>query len=106
MAAEIVPAAVLVEPEPGNIAPAILAAAPSLIARDPQAALLVLPYEPGTPEPELFRAALQAASPRAVASDLVTLAIRRNRPETGYGFPRLVQDEVCEGPRRALLLPY
>jgi mannose-1-phosphate guanylyltransferase len=88
-AVEIVPAAVLIEPAPRNTAPAILAAALSLAARDPQAAMLVLPSDHVIPDAALFRAAVAAALPRARAGDLVTFGIHPTRAETGYGYLRL-----------------
>ncbi len=99
-AAEITPAAVLIEPTPRNTAPAILAAALSLVARDPRAVMLVLPSDHVIPEPDLFRAAVEAALPRAVAGDLVTFGIRPSRPETGYGYLQLSEEGVSVGPQR------
>lgn len=98
-AAEIAPSAVLIEPEPRNTAPAILVAALTLMARDPKAAMLVLPSDHVIPEPDLFRAAVETALPRAVAGDLVAFGIRPNRPETGYGYLRLAEDAASEGPQ-------
>ncbi len=98
-AVEIVPAAVLIEPAPRNTAPAILAAALSLAARDPQAAMLVLPSDHVIPDAALFRAAVAAALPRARAGDLVTFGIHPTRAETGYGYLRLATPAMGEGPQ-------
>jgi len=98
-AVEIAPAAVLIEPAPRNTAPAILGAALTLLARDPQAAILVLPSDHVIPEAELFRAAVRAALPRARAGDLVTFGIQPSRAETGYGYLRLSAPVAGEGPQ-------
>jgi len=98
-AVEIAPASVLIEPAPRNTAPAILAAALSLLARDPQAAMVVLPSDHVIPEAEMFRAALRTALPRAEAGDLVTFGIHPTRAETGYGYLRLAEAAAGEGPQ-------
>jgi mannose-1-phosphate guanylyltransferase/mannose-6-phosphate isomerase len=98
-AVEIAPDAVLIEPEPRNTAPAILAAALSLAARDPQAVMLILPSDHVIPDGDLFRAAVMAALPRAQTGDLVTFGIHPTRAETGYGYLRLLQPDPGEGPQ-------
>lgn len=98
-AIEIAPAAVLIEPAPRNTAPAILAAALTLLARDPQAAMLVLPSDHVIPDAGLFRGAVESALPRAEAGDLVTFGIHPTRPETGYGYLRLAEGAGATGPQ-------
>jgi mannose-1-phosphate guanylyltransferase/mannose-6-phosphate isomerase len=90
-AVEIAPQAVLIEPAARNTAPAILAAALHLAARDPQAVMLVLPSDHVIPDAAAFRQAVAAALPRAEAGDLVTFGIRPDRAETGYGYLRLTE---------------
>lgn len=87
--AEIAPAAVLIEPAARNTAPAILAAALALAARDPQALMLVAPSDHVIPDAARFRAAVQAAAPAAGAGRIVTFGIRPDRAETGYGWLEL-----------------
>ncbi|MCC5984113.1 MAG: mannose-1-phosphate guanylyltransferase/mannose-6-phosphate isomerase [Rhodobacteraceae bacterium] len=88
-ACEIAPRAILIEPEGRNTAPAVLAAALMLADDDPQALLLVAPSDHVIPDDAGFRAAVQAAVPRAQAGDLVTFGITPDRAETGYGYLEL-----------------
>ena len=81
--------AVLIEPEGRNTAPAILAAALWLEARDPDAVMLVLASDHVIPDAEAFQRAALSALPRAIAGDLVTFGITPTRPETGYGYLEL-----------------
>jgi mannose-1-phosphate guanylyltransferase/mannose-6-phosphate isomerase len=86
---ERAPGAILVEPDPRNTAPAVLAAALHLHAQDPDALMLVLPSDHRIPDVDLFRAAVEAASVHALAGDLVTFGIQPVRAETGYGYLEL-----------------
>ncbi len=88
-AVEQAPQTILIEPEGRNTAPAVLAAALWLQARDPGALMLVAPSDHVIPGPEGFRAAVRAAAPRAAGGDLVTFGIAPDRPETGYGYLEL-----------------
>ena len=87
--AEIAPMAVLIEPAARNTAPAILAAALALAARDPDALMLVAPSDHVIPDDARFRAAVQAAAPAAATGRIVTFGIRPDRAETGYGWLEL-----------------
>ncbi|WP_227271807.1 mannose-1-phosphate guanylyltransferase/mannose-6-phosphate isomerase [Roseobacter weihaiensis] len=84
--------AILIEPEGRNTAPAVLAAALWLAARDPQALMLVAPSDHVIPDAEAFQAAVAAALPRAAQGDLVTFGITPTRPETGYGYLELAAE--------------
>jgi len=87
LAAEnIDPAAILIEPEGRNTAPAILAAALHLLAKDPDAIMLVAPSDHVVPDVAAFHAAVGKGMAAAQAGDLVTFGIRPTRPETGYGY--------------------
>lgn len=86
---EMAPAGILIEPEGRNTAPAVLAAALWQAEKDPQSLMLVAPSDHVIPDPAAFRAAVQAATPRALAGDLVTFGITPTRPETGYGYLEL-----------------
>jgi len=88
-AVQMAPQDVLIEPAARSTAPAIVAAALWLAARDPDAVLLVLPSDHVIPDAAAFRAAVTAALPRAVAGDLVTFGIRPDRAEIGYGYLEL-----------------
>jgi len=83
---EVAPAAILIEPEARNTAPAILAAALALRANDGDALMLVAPSDHVIPDAARFRDAVQAAAPAARAGQLVTFGIRPDRAETGYGW--------------------
>lgn len=88
---EIAPAAILIEPEGRNTAPAVLAAALALEAREPDALMLVAPSDHVIPDAARFCAAVQAAAVAARAGQLVTFGIRPDRAETGYGWLELSQ---------------
>jgi mannose-1-phosphate guanylyltransferase/mannose-6-phosphate isomerase len=81
--------AILVEPEPRNTAPAVLAAALFLLEQGDDAMMLVAPSDHAIPEPESFRSAVTAALPAAEAGKIVTFGISPSRPETGYGYLKL-----------------
>ena len=83
------PQAIVIEPEGRNTAPAILTAALMIADTDPDALMLVAPSDHVIPDSAAFRAALDAARPRAAAGDLVTFGITPDSPETGYGYLEL-----------------
>lgn len=101
-AIEMAPQAILIEPEGRNTAPAVLAAALYLQARDPQALMLVAPSDHVIPDDAAFRAAVLAAVPRARAGDLVTFGIAPDRAETGYGYLELAAgaDPQAQSPQK------
>ncbi len=82
-------AAVLIEPEARNTAPAVLVAALHLAATDPDALMLVLPSDHYIADLDGFRSAVAAAAGRAQAGDLVTFGIEPTGPATGYGYLEL-----------------
>ena len=84
------PGPVLIEPEGRNTAPAVLAAALHLAARDPEAVMLVAPSDHVVPDSQAFCDAV-ARGMEAVKTKghLVTFGITPDRPETGYGYLRL-----------------
>ncbi len=96
-AAGIDPGAILIEPEPRNTAPAVIAAALHLAAEDPDAVLLVMPSDHAVADPAAFRAAAAAARAAAEGGALVTFGVVPDRPETGYGYVEL-EDEPAAGP--------
>jgi mannose-1-phosphate guanylyltransferase/mannose-6-phosphate isomerase len=86
-AIETAAATTLIEPEAKNTAPAILAAALAVGAREGGGALmLAAPSDHVIPEAGRFREAVRAAVPAAEAGHVVTFGIRPDRPETGYGW--------------------
>ncbi len=93
------PGTILIEPEGRNTAPAILAAALHLHARDPGALMLVAPSDHVVSDVEAFRQAVQAGVPAAGDGDLVTFGITPDRPETGYGYLE-IDGEMRDGPMK------
>lgn len=77
----------LVEPSGKNTAPCIGLAAVELLGRDPEAVAAVLPADHWIPDARRFVRTLDAAVDLAARHDaLVTLGIRPEYPETGYGY--------------------
>jgi mannose-1-phosphate guanylyltransferase/mannose-6-phosphate isomerase len=95
-ALEIVAADILIEPSARNTAAAICAAALALEARVPGALMLVAPSDHVIPNPACFRNAVHAATPAALAGQLVTFGIRPDRPETGYGWLELSEKPTTD----------
>lgn len=85
------PQAVLLEPEERNTAPAILAAALHLSARDSDSIMLIAPSDHVIAEADAFRGVVEAAVPSALDGHIVTFGIRPTRPETGYGYLELAE---------------
>lgn len=84
-------AATLIEPEARNTAPAVLAAALWLAERDPDALMIVSPADHVISDAPGFRAAIATAAPAAKAGAIITIGIRPDRPETGYGYLELME---------------
>ena len=90
---------VLIEPEGRNTAPAVLAAALWLEARDPDALMLVAPSDHIIPDSTAFTAAVQVGKTAAMDGKLVTFGISPDRPETAYGYLELTADpSTTQGP--------
>jgi mannose-1-phosphate guanylyltransferase/mannose-6-phosphate isomerase len=83
------PGAILIEPEGRNTAPAVLAAALYLAAKDPEAVMLVAPSDHVIPDSDAFRAAVRQGLSAVEQGQLVTFGITPDRPETGYGYLNL-----------------
>ncbi len=83
------PAAILIEPEGRNTGPAVLAAALWQAKTDPDGLMLIAASDHVVPDPEAFRAAVQAGVPAAQAGQIVTFGIRPTHAETGYGYLEL-----------------
>jgi mannose-1-phosphate guanylyltransferase/mannose-1-phosphate guanylyltransferase/mannose-6-phosphate isomerase len=93
------PGPILIEPSPRNTAPAILAAVLHLVARDPEALLLVMPCDHNVPDRDAFGTAVRVGIQAAEAGQIVTFGIRPTRPETGYGWLELAQIPTPGGPK-------
>ena len=81
-------AAVMIEPESRNTAPAVLIAALTR-ADEPEALMLVAPADHVIPDQAAFLAALRAGAAAAARGQIVTFGIPPDRPETGYGYLEL-----------------
>jgi mannose-1-phosphate guanylyltransferase/mannose-6-phosphate isomerase len=79
-------AAILLEPEGKNTAPAVAVAALRALSFDADATLLVLPADHVIQLPEVFAAAVVRGLAAAAEGYLVTFGIVPTAPETGYGY--------------------
>lgn len=78
---------VIGEPVARNTAPCIAFAAAWLLNKDPEATLVVLPSDHYIYDEKTYLKILQAAIQKAEKDNsLVTIGIKPNRPETGYGY--------------------
>src|SRR6266849_5155728 len=82
----VVPDALVLEPVGRNTAPAACVAALRLAASEPDALMLVMPSDHVIGDLAAFRTATGRAAAAARAGRLVSLGIRPERPETGYGY--------------------
>jgi mannose-1-phosphate guanylyltransferase/mannose-6-phosphate isomerase len=76
----------VLEPEGRNTAPAIALAALSVVTRDPDGLMLVVPADHVVTGQRDFEAAVELASQLAGEGYLVTFGIKPTRPETGFGY--------------------
>jgi mannose-1-phosphate guanylyltransferase len=90
----------LAEPVGKNTAPCIGLAALEVVRRDPEAAMMILPADHWVADVPAFRRTLKAAASLAFKHDqLVTIGIRPEYPETGYGY--IVKQKAVASPSRA-----
>ncbi len=88
---------VLVEPEGRNTAPCIGLGAMHILKKYEDALMLVLPSDHLIKQKTLFRKTLQSALEVAEEnSNLVTIGIMPDYPETGYGYIRF-NEEISQG---------
>ena len=83
------PGAVLIEPEPRNTAPAVLASALYLMAKDENAIMLIAPSDHAISDAQAFRDAVGRGIAAVKSGRIVTFGITPDRPETGYGYLEL-----------------
>lgn len=100
---ELPPSNIIGEPVARNTAPCVAIAAAILQAKDPEATMVVLPADHHISRPERFREILQAGLTVAEnGNNLVTIGITPHRPETGYGYIQLdEQDFLSAGSDKA-----
>ncbi len=85
-APQLLPANILIEPEPRGTASAIGLAAAVLKKHDPEAAMLVLTSDHFIRNGDLFKLVMQVAVHVARKGYLVTLGVTPTFPATGYGY--------------------
>ena len=77
----------IAEPQGKNTAPCIGLAALEILRRDPDGVMIVLPADHWVANVKTFQQTLKAAVELAVRQDLlITIGIRPDYPETGYGY--------------------
>lgn len=83
---DIEPAAVLLEPNGRNTAPALTLAALAALASGRDTILIVTPADHSVTDLNSFTRSLQRAVRQAADGSIVILGISPDRPETGYGY--------------------
>lgn len=83
---------ILAEPAARNTAPCIAWACWSIRQEDPDANVVVTPSDAVVMNPEEFRRVISGALDFTAGHDnIVTIGIKPNRPETGYGYVKMIQ---------------
>ncbi len=78
---------VLTEPEKRNTAPCIAYASYKILTKDPDAVMIVTPSDHVIFNEKAFENVVETALENASTNNhLITIGIRPNRPETGYGY--------------------
>lgn len=91
------PGAILIEPKGRNTAPAVLAAAFHLVAKDPDAVMLVAPSDHVVPDVGAFHKAIDSGLEAVADGKLVTFGIKPTHAETGYGYLELMAQPDAQG---------
>jgi len=86
--ADIAPAAIVLEAEGRNTAPAAAVAAILVAAKDPGALMMLMPADHVIGDEVAFRDAVRCAEPAAAAGYLVAFGITPASPEKTYGYIR------------------
>jgi mannose-1-phosphate guanylyltransferase len=85
----------LAEPQGKNTGPCIGLAALEVSARNPDAVMVILPADHWVADVKMFQRTLSAAVDLALRyNDLVTIGVKPDYPETGYGY--IVKDKFLE----------
>ncbi|SNS57608.1 mannose-1-phosphate guanylyltransferase (GDP) [Ekhidna lutea] len=84
---------ILLETEKRNTAPCIAYAAYKIMKNDPNAVIIVSPSDHAIFKEKEFMEVINTATESASIEDkLITIGIRPNRPETGYGYIQYLSD--------------
>ncbi|MFK7952393.1 MAG: mannose-1-phosphate guanylyltransferase [Ekhidna sp.] len=88
---------ILLEPEKRNTAPCVAYAAYKIMKQDPNAVLVVTPSDHAIFKEKEFEKVISTAVESAEDSErLITIGIRPNRPETGYGYIQYLSEPGVE----------
>ena len=87
----------MIEAEAKNTASPILAASLFAHANDPKSVLLVAPSDHVIPDTSAFHAAVKIGLEQISAGKIVTFGVCPTRPETGYGYLELADDNLGGG---------
>lgn len=82
----VTPAALILEPQGRNTAPAVALAGHWIAGQDPDALMLVMPSDHVIGDVAAFLAAVGTGRTAAEAGSLVTFGVVPTAPETGYGY--------------------
>ncbi len=94
---EIAESQILSEPERRNTAPCIAYAAYKILSKDPKATMVVTPADHAIFQEDRFAEVIGMAAKAAAGSNkLITVGIKPNRPETGYGYIQYLGDEKSD----------
>ena len=86
---------ILAEPAARNTAPCIAWACWSIKQEDPDANVVVTPSDAVVMNPEEFRRVISGALEFTSGHDfIVTIGIKPNRPETGYGYVKAISADI------------
>lgn len=92
---ELKPEQILLEPARRNTAPCIAWAARHVLARDPEASMIVTPSDHLVTRERVFHEAVERGFEFVESHEaLLTLGIKPSRPETGYGYIQLGERET------------
>lgn len=91
---------IFLEPVGRNTAPAAVVAALTLLKRDPEAVMLVLPADHLIRDVAAFHTAIRQGLDAVAAGCLVTFGIVADMPETGYGYIQRGASLACGGAHR------
>jgi len=94
---ELLPEQLIIEPEQKDTAAAIALTAHTMLARDDDAPIVFVPADQFIQDEVRFLAAIESAAQAAQAPRaIVTLGIRPDRPDTGFGYMELEPDSSSQ----------
>jgi mannose-1-phosphate guanylyltransferase len=92
---------ILAEPAGRNTAPCVYWAARAIASRNPKSVMMIMPADHDIPHLRAFQETVRLAAAHAAQyDDLVTLGVKPDRPETGYGYLRVGAAQGKDGCRK------